>query len=234
MRKMLTILSVLVLSLMLSNNTLQAKTIKDVSVNKTIKIEKFYNDKKTQAKLFKIIEYKNNKQKVVKKFKNKKLVETIYYYNIYDKKQPIHKKPFVTRKYNNKGKVIKTINHHKVAKQKAIVKQVKSKVGKKYRYGATGPNAYDCSGLVQDTMKKSINKNVGRTTGAQKNKGTSVAINTKKLQEGDMLFWGSKSNPYHSGVYIGGGKYVHAATSGAGVKVDTLKSYKPSFAKRVV
>ncbi|WP_172997053.1 NlpC/P60 family protein, partial [Lactobacillus helveticus] len=50
-----------------------------------------------------------------------------------------------------------------------------------------------------------------------------------------LLFWGSTSSPYHVGIYVGDGKYVHAATPGQGVKKQAISMYfYPSAAKRVL
>ena len=60
-------------------------------------------------------------------------------------------------------------------------------------------------------------------------------ITIGNLQPGDLLFWGSKYSPYHVGIYVGGGQYVHAATPSQGVRKQRLSSYFwPSMAKRVI
>ena len=65
--------------------------------------------------------------------------------------------------------------------------------------------------------------------------GKTVAVSTATLKKGDLLFWGSKSSPYHVGIYVGGGQYVHAATPSQGVRKQYLSSYFwPSRAKRVI
>nr|WP_035174716.1 NlpC/P60 family protein [Lactobacillus delbrueckii] len=53
------------------------------------------------------------------------------------------------------------------------------------------------------------------------------AVSTKKLVKGDLLFFGSKSAPSHVGIYVGGGKLVHASSPTVGViksKVSTNRS----------
>ncbi|KRK15046.1 hypothetical protein FD23_GL001784 [Lactobacillus delbrueckii subsp. delbrueckii DSM 20074 = JCM 1012] len=55
------------------------------------------------------------------------------------------------------------------------------------------------------------------------------------MKKGDLLFWGSKFSPYHVGIYVGGGQYVHAATPSQGVRKQYLSSYFwPSTAKRII
>lgn len=114
-----------------------------------------------------------------------------------------------------------------------IVKLARAQVGKGYVYGATGPYAFDCSGLVQYVFRKAADITLGRTTYQQVYSGKSVSL--KNLKKGDLLFWGSASSPYHVGIYVGNGRYVHAATPGQGVIEQTISSYfYPSAAKRVL
>lgn len=121
----------------------------------------------------------------------------------------------------------------KTEKRNAVAKLAKKQVGKPYVYGATGPSAFDCSGLAQYVYKKAANKTLPRTTYSQVNKGKRVSLN--HLKKGDLLFWGSTSSPYHVGIYVGDGKYVHAATPGQGVKKQAISMYfYPSAAKRVL
>lgn len=123
----------------------------------------------------------------------------------------------------------------KTTKRNKVVKLAKKQVGKRYVYGATGPYSFDCSGLTQYVFKKAIKKSISRTTYTQVKKGKRVKVSTAKLKKGDLLFWGSKYSPYHVGIYVGGGQYVHAATPSQGVRKQHLSSYFwPSMAKRVI
>ncbi|CDR73413.1 MAG: C40 family peptidase [Lactobacillus delbrueckii] len=120
-------------------------------------------------------------------------------------------------------------------KRNKVVKLAKKQVGKRYVYGATGPNAFDCSGLTSYVYSHAIGKYISRTTYSQVYQGKTVKVSTASLKKGDLLFWGSKSSPYHVGIYVGGGQYVHAATPSQGVRKQYLSSYFwPSTAKRVI
>ncbi|MDM7512263.1 C40 family peptidase [Lactobacillus delbrueckii] len=120
-------------------------------------------------------------------------------------------------------------------KRNKVVKLAKKQVGKRYVYGATGPNAFDCSGLTSYVYSHAIGKYISRTTYSQVYQGKAVKVSTASLKKGDLLFWGSKSSPYHVGIYVGGGQYVHAATPSQGVRKQYLSSYFwPSTAKRVI
>lgn len=120
-------------------------------------------------------------------------------------------------------------------KRNKVVSLAKKQVGKRYVYGATGPSSFDCSGLTSYVYSHAIGKYITRTTYTQVKKGKTVAVSTSRLKKGDLLFWGSKSSPYHVGIYIGGGQYVHAATPSQGVRKQHLSSYFwPSTAKRMI
>ncbi|MDD6416201.1 MAG: C40 family peptidase [Lactobacillus porci] len=123
----------------------------------------------------------------------------------------------------------------KASKRNKVVALAKKEVGKRYVYGATGPNAFDCSGLTSFVYSRAIGKNISRTTFTQVKRGKTVRVSTATLQKGDLLFWGSKNSPYHVGIYVGGGQYVHAATPSQGVRKQTLSGYFwPSTAKRII
>ena len=123
----------------------------------------------------------------------------------------------------------------KATKRNKVVSLAKKEVGKRYVYGATGPNAFDCSGLTSFVYSRAIGKNISRTTFTQVKRGKTVRVSTATLQKGDLLFWGSKNSPYHVGIYVGGGKYVHAATPSQGVRKQSLSRYFwPSTAKRII
>ncbi|EEJ71668.1 C40 family peptidase [Lactobacillus ultunensis] len=131
------------------------------------------------------------------------------------------------------NQTVQAASQSKTEKREAIVKLAKKQVGKRYVYGATGPSAFDCSGLAQYVYKKAANKTLPRTTYGQVTKGKRVSM--KHLKKGDLLFWGSASSPYHVGIYVGNGQYVHAATPSQGVRKQALSVYfYPSAAKRVL
>lgn len=128
---------------------------------------------------------------------------------------------------------VQAASQSKTEKRNAVVKLAKEQVGKSYVYGATGPSAFDCSGLAQYVYKKAAKKTLPRTTYGQVTKGKRVSLS--HLKKGDLLFWGSASAPYHVGIYVGDGQYVHAATPGQGVRKQSISAYfYPSAAKRVL
>lgn len=93
----------------------------------------------------------------------------------------------------------------------SVLSAAYSKLGTPYVYGATGPNAFDCSGFTQWCYRQA-GKSIGRTSGAQGSGGTRISIS--QAQPGDILW---KSG--HVGIYIGGNTYIHAPHTGDVVKI---------------
>lgn len=95
-------------------------------------------------------------------------------------------------------------------------------VGTPYVWGGNSlTNGVDCSGLVQQVFKK-FGVNLPRTTYDQVNAGSPVGI--KGLRAGDLVFFDTngKGDPSHVGIYIGGGKMIHAPRPGKGVEVVNM------------
>lgn len=95
----------------------------------------------------------------------------------------------------------------------------KSQLGKPYKWGATGPSSFDCSGLIY-WVAKQMGKSIPRTSREQSNYGT--AVSKSALQPGDCVFFGSPV--HHVGMYVGSGQYIHATQTGDVVKISNLNS----------
>ncbi|QUH20478.1 C40 family peptidase [Alkaliphilus sp. B6464] len=118
-------------------------------------------------------------------------------------------------------------------------------LGKKYVYGAGGPNSFDCSGFSSYILKtyyseylnaKGINQ-LPRTASGQATIGTSVS--RADLQKGDLVFFDTSGkigdNITHVGIYIGNGQIIHASTSKRQIVKDSLSDryYSSRFMKAV-
>lgn len=116
-------------------------------------------------------------------------------------------------------KTVKKVN--KVKKAMRIAKRQK---GDPYRWGAAGPNAFDCSGLVYYSTRRAGIKNVPRTSSAQSN--YMRKISRAKMRRGDFVFFTGSSGVYHVGIYTGrsNGKrmIVNAPSTGSKVRVDAI------------
>ena len=111
----------------------------------------------------------------------------------------------------------------KVAKVRSLRSKVvdiaKDQVGDRYRTGSSGPDAFDCSGLTRYVYKKATGKDLPHSSRAQY--GVVKRIKAKEARPGDLVFF-FRNGARHVGVYIGGGKMVHAKGAGRGVKVDPV------------
>jgi cell wall-associated NlpC family hydrolase len=92
--------------------------------------------------------------------------------------------------------------------------------GKPYRWGADGPYAYDCSGLVYYTYTRVLHRNLPRTANAQRL--ATVRIAKSSVRPGDLIFFMSGGRAYHVGVYAGYGKVWHAPRPGQYVQLSRI------------
>ncbi|KIZ14575.1 hypothetical protein SNA_36590 [Streptomyces natalensis ATCC 27448] len=90
-------------------------------------------------------------------------------------------------------------------------------LGKPYVWGATGPAAFDCSGLTQAAWK-SGGVALPRTTYTQI--GSGRRIDRSELAPGDLVFFYSGIS--HVGLYVGDGKMIHAPHPGAPVRIAPI------------
>jgi len=107
------------------------------------------------------------------------------------------------------------------------IRYAMAQVGKAYVYGAAGPNAFDCSGLMMMAWAQA-GISLPHSSSAQSGSGTRVSAD--ELQPGDLVFYYSPIS--HVAMYIGNGLIVHAANPGAGVRVSELYSMPYSGAVR--
>ncbi|MER5205001.1 C40 family peptidase [Streptomyces sp. NPDC002825] len=113
----------------------------------------------------------------------------------------------------------------------AIVAFARAQIGDAYVSGGTGPNSWDCSGLVQAAYR-AAGIDLPRISYEQSSMGTEVSLSN--LQPGDILYWGSRSGSYHVAIYVGGGKYVGAQNPSSGVVEHTMDWDTPSGAVRIL
>jgi peptidoglycan DL-endopeptidase CwlO len=114
------------------------------------------------------------------------------------------------------------------------IRFAKQQLGEPYRWGATGPGSWDCSGL---TMKAwaSAGKYLPHYSVAQYDAGTPISVSD--LRRGDLVFWSSNGRPsgiHHVAMYIGNGQIIHAPRTGRPVEIDSMYYWiPPDFFVRV-
>ncbi|CDM67336.1 Hypothetical protein CM240_0162 [Clostridium bornimense] len=114
-----------------------------------------------------------------------------------------------------------------------ILNEADSHIGKLYVWGATGPDTFDCSGFVQYVYGK-VGIELTRTTYTQV-AGRGTYIPKGEEQPGDLVFFGSMTEPHHVGIYVGKGMYIHAPQTGDVVKYSKL-AYSKDYcqARRII
>ncbi|MEU5596492.1 NlpC/P60 family protein [Streptomyces sp. NPDC020298] len=110
----------------------------------------------------------------------------------------------------------------------AAVAYAYQKLGSPYVWGATGPNAFDCSGLSQAAYR-SAGISLPRTTYAQINAGRRVS--RSELAPGDLVFFYSGIS--HVGIYVGNGQMIHAPNPSAPVRLAPIDEMPFAGATRV-
>lgn len=100
-----------------------------------------------------------------------------------------------------------------------IISEAEKYLGTKYVYGGSSPSGFDCSGLVQYTMKK-VGIKVNRSSRDQYKNGVGVA--RENLMPGDLVFFSKGGSISHVGIYAGNDKVIHSPQAGQSVCYTTL------------
>ncbi len=111
-----------------------------------------------------------------------------------------------------------------------VVMLAKSKLGRRYVWGATGSRTFDCSGLTSYVYRK-IGVNIPRTSRNQARYGRYIRRN--QLRPGDLVFFDTnfrRRGVDHVGIYLGGGKFIHASSAKRKVIITSIN--KPFYAQR--
>lgn len=128
-----------------------------------------------------------------------------------------------------------TVNYSGSASGSKLVAQASKYIGTRYVYGGTSPSGFDCSGLVQYSLRK-LGVNIARSSRAQYGYGT--AVSRANLQPGDLVFFSRGGAISHVAIYAGNGQVIHAPRAGKTVCYQSLDGLTRSLryvgAKRVL
>jgi cell wall-associated NlpC family hydrolase len=102
-----------------------------------------------------------------------------------------------------------------------VLNVVRNQKGDPYRYGATGPGSFDCSGLMVYAFRKALGRTIPRVANDQK-RASRIVHHRSNLRPGDLVFEVSGGNAYHVGIYAGHGYFWHAPHSGSHVKKQKM------------
>jgi len=103
-----------------------------------------------------------------------------------------------------------------------IVGVARAQQGKPYRFGATGPSAFDCSGLTRYAYRH-LGITLPRTADQQYRAARHVRA--AAARPGDLVFWVRGGHAYHAAVYAGGGRVWYAPKPGRRVQLGRIWSW---------
>lgn len=101
-----------------------------------------------------------------------------------------------------------------------VIHMAHAQKGKPYRYGAAGPKAFDCSGLVQYVYRHALGERLARTAAAQYR--ASKHLGPHQLRIGDLVFVKNGGSISHVGIYAGHGYWWVAPHTGTVVKLQKI------------
>ena len=104
----------------------------------------------------------------------------------------------------------------------AVLMRAIGLVGTPYLYGGNTPESgFDCSGLVTYVYREMVDLKLPRTS-RELAAVQGPKIEPQRLATGDLVFFGSRGNVSHVGIYVGEGRFVHAPSTGGTVRLDSL------------
>lgn len=104
-----------------------------------------------------------------------------------------------------------------ITTERKAIRIAKRQIGKPYVYGANGPKAFDCSGLIQWAYRHAGLRHFPRT--AQQQYRRTRHIRLRAMKPGDLIFDHTGPVVFHVEMYLGRGRVIEAARPGVPVRV---------------
>ncbi len=102
-----------------------------------------------------------------------------------------------------------------------LLQQALALLGTPYRWGGTGTDGFDCSGLVGYVFRSALGIELPRVSSEMASSGQLVS-DRASLSPGDLVFFGHRGRVSHVGIYVGEGRFLHAPRTGRDVTVSSL------------
>jgi cell wall-associated NlpC family hydrolase len=118
-----------------------------------------------------------------------------------------------------------------IARGKKVVKIAARYKGRPYRWGASGPSAFDCSGFTSYVARKAVGVSLPHYTVAQRHDGDVKRVSKKNRRVGDLIFFHRRGTIPHVAIYAGKGKMWDAPHSGSHVKKHAVHSGVKSYGR---
>jgi len=104
--------------------------------------------------------------------------------------------------------------------RRQLLRYAESAIGTPYVLGGTSPGGFDCSGLVCWAYGN-VGVKLPRTAREQSVVGTRIT-RIEDMEEGDIVAFRHPRRGYHTGIYVGGGKFIHSPRRKSHVKINSL------------
>lgn len=125
-----------------------------------------------------------------------------------------------------------TLSQLKLRRLQAFARYVSGYTGCRYVYGGSSPSGFDCSGFTMYCYRRYFGINLPHGANMQRHRGRKIGMSD--LQPGDLIFFDHDHNGKadHVGIYVGGGKMVHASNKKTGVIKVSLSKKKDIIGAR--
>jgi cell wall-associated NlpC family hydrolase len=100
------------------------------------------------------------------------------------------------------------------ARDQKVLRLAAAQSGKRYRYGGTGPNSFDCSGMVRYVYAH-VGVRLPHSSSAMRKQVR--RISRSSVRPGDLVFVGSHGGVYHVAIYAGRGYWYEASNPRIGI-----------------
>ena len=107
----------------------------------------------------------------------------------------------------------------------SLIQHALALLGTPYRWGGTGTDGFDCSGLVGYVFRSALGIELPRVSKDMASSGQLIT-DRANLSPGDLVFFGTHHGKRvdHVGIYVGDGRFLHAPRTGRDVTVSSLES----------